>query len=144
MSSACGVERVCMSFSTFSRSSRATGTSSAGLALVFLREFSPLAVVKVRSTSPSPFSTSSGCQAVMQEDIKRSCMRCRDGLHEVAHRCRRHFHGQVCMKVNFVLHGNTICFSTRTSACSGSVGPCRWLGRAGPFGPESKHVWESL
>ena len=48
------------------------------------------------------------------------------------------------MKVNFVLHGNSICFCTRTRACSGSVGPCRWLGRAGPFGPESKHVWESL
>ena len=25
---------------------------------------------------------------------------------------------------------------TLTSACSGSVWPCRWLGLAGPFGPE--------
>ena len=29
---------------------------------------------------------------------------------------------------------------TLTSACSGSVWPCRWLGFAGPFGPESEHV----
>ena len=29
---------------------------------------------------------------------------------------------------------------TLTGACNGSVSPCRWLGLAGPFGPESEQV----
>ena len=44
------------------------------------------------------------------------------------------------MKIAFVPDAFLASFRNLTRTCSGSVWPCRWLGLAGPFGPESEQV----